>query len=302
MKKKKYLLIIILLLLLSLIIIFFIRKNDKIIITFIDNNQIIKEIKTKKGDVISLPKLTSDNYKFDGWLYKEKVLTNNAWFNENATVVAKWSEKPPVMTINFDTDGGIDLKSIMVECNSSLKLPIPIKKGYQFISWIDSEDKEINDNTELKCQNITLKAKWIKKETNTIFTNLDDTLKNVGITKTYHEYNPSKDAITIYLFYGKTCIHCHNFLSFLNDIVPEYGKYFNLEAYEVWNNDDNKNLFNEVLSFQNKDNTSVPHIIIGENILKGYNKNNNEDIIYLITKLYNTNILDRYDIMQEIDK
>ena len=302
MKKRIIILLVILLLIVLVIAFLILNKNDEIIITFRDNNQTIKEIKIKKGDIISLPKLTSDNHKFDGWLYKEKVLTNNAWFNENATVVAKWSEKPPVMTINFDTDGGIDLNSITVECNSSLKLPIPIKKGYQFISWIDSEDKEINDNTKLKCQDITLKAKWIKKETNTIFTNLDDTLKSVGITKTYHEYNPSKDAITIYLFYGKTCIHCHNFLSFLNDIVPEYGKYFNLEAYEVWNNAENKELYNKVLSFQNKDNTSVPHIIIGENILKGYNKNNNEDIINLIMKLYNTNILDRYDIMQEFDK
>lgn len=302
MKKRIIILLVILLLIVLVIAFLILNKNDEIIITFRDNNQTIKEIKTKKGDIISLPKLTSDNHKFDGWLYKEKVLTNNAWFNENATVVAKWSEKPPVMTINFDTDGGIDLNSITVECNSSLKLPIPIKKGYQFISWIDSEDSEINDNTELKCQDINLKAKWIKKETNTISTNLDDTLKSVGITKTYHEYNPSKDAITIYLFYGKTCIHCHNFLSFLNDIVPEYGKYFNLEAYEVWNNAENKELYNKVLSFQNKDNTSVPHIIIGENILKGYNKNNNEDIINLIMKLYNTNILERYDIMQEFDK
>ena len=76
--------------------------------------------------------------------------------------------------------------------------------------------------------------------------NFDEVLTEEGIEHDFSNYTESDDKITIYFFRGKGCKFCRAFLSYLNDIVPEYGKYFNVVAYDVWNDRNSDKLLDEV--------------------------------------------------------
>ena len=52
----------------------------------------------------------------------------------------------------------------------------------------------------------------------------------------------AKDKINVYFFHGDGCPHCENATKFFDSIKKEYEKYYNLEKYEVWYNEENSNL------------------------------------------------------------
>jgi hypothetical protein len=88
----------------------------------------------------------------------------------------------------------------------------------------------------------------------------------------------------------------------MNNITPEYGIYFKMVSFEIWNDTKNKELYDEVISFYEDKSSIVPFIIIGNEVFTGYNANNASKIEKAITDLYNTPKDERYDIMQELDK
>lgn len=113
-------------------------------------------------------------------------------------------------------------------------------------------------------------------------------------------YTESDNQITIYLFRGKGCGYCKRFLTFLNSIVPEYGKYFKLESYEVWYDNSNSKLLDKVSSFLDEDAGGVPYIIIGDQVFPGYASVYDDSIKQAIVNLYNST--DRYDVFEEMAK
>ena len=132
--------------------------------------------------------------------------------------------------------------------------------------------------------------------------NLTETLKDESIDPEFKNYEENNNQITIYMFRGKGCGYCRAFLTFLNSITEEYGKYFKLESYEVWNDSKNKDLMDKVSSFIGQPAQGVPYIIIGEKVFPGYANTYDEQIKAAITSLYNTNKSDRYDVMKEYKK
>ena len=129
--------------------------------------------------------------------------------------------------------------------------------------------------------------------------NLEEALKDENLSFD-SSYLASEDAITIYLFRGKGCKYCKNFLEFLNRNVKEYGKYFKLVSYEVWNNSDNRTLMKEVREYLNQTSSSVPFIIIGDKFFKGYSEKRDEEILDAIVELYQSK--NRFDIFEDMDK
>lgn len=113
-------------------------------------------------------------------------------------------------------------------------------------------------------------------------------------------YKETDDQITIYMFRGLGCGYCKKFLTFLNSIVPEYGKYFKLESYEVWYNKDNNKLMKNVANFLDEDAGGVPYIIIGDQVFPGYASQYDEAIKQAIVNLYNSK--NRYDVFVEMAK
>lgn len=130
--------------------------------------------------------------------------------------------------------------------------------------------------------------------------NLEGALKEEELEYDLSSYKESDDQAIIYLFRGNGCGYCRRFLTFLNSIVPEYGKYFKVVSYEVWYDTDNKNLMNDVADFLDKDASGVPFIIIGDKVFEGYASDYDDDIKKAIKDLYNSS--DRYDVFQEMEK
>lgn len=130
--------------------------------------------------------------------------------------------------------------------------------------------------------------------------NLEETLKQTSIEGDLSNYKENDDQATIYLFMGQTCGYCHKFLEYLVSIVPEYGQYFKLQAYEVWNNTDNSKLMKQVGNFLNEDVSGVPFIVIGDKTFVGYTENYNEQIKSAIKEQYDNK--NSYDVMNEMKK
>ncbi|MDE5538869.1 MAG: hypothetical protein K2J20_00075 [Bacilli bacterium] len=148
------------------------------------------------------------------------------------------------------------------------------------------------------CLIITPKMVWA--EANYQSMNLDEALIQEKIEHDFSNYKESDDQITIYLFRGNGCGFCQNFLSFLNSIIDDYGKYFKVESYEVWENPNNRELMKEVTKFLDYDGAGIPFIIIGDKVFNGYIDAYAEDIKQAITNLYNSE--NRYDVMEEMSK
>ena len=116
---------------------------------------------------------------------------------------------------------------------------------------------------------------------------------------TDNDKEDDKQAV-IYLFRGKGCGYCRNFLTFLNSIVDEYGKYFKVVSYEVWYDQDNGTLMQEVSDFLGANATGVPFIVIGDKYFKGYGESYADSIKEAIMDQYNSK--DKYDVMDEMAK
>jgi glutaredoxin len=113
-------------------------------------------------------------------------------------------------------------------------------------------------------------------------------------------YKESNDKINVYVFRGTTCSYCLKAIAYFSSIVGEYGKYFNLVTYEVWNNSDNDGLMNKVADLLAENVTGVPYIVIGNKSFKGYSETMNADIEAQIKKEYESK--NRYDVLTELSK
>ena len=129
-----------------------------------------KDIKINKGDTVKLPTVTKDGYEFMGWYLNDTKVSNKTEFIKDTKLKAKWSKKEEkketeTFTVTFDSKGGSKVNSIKVECDKELSLPTnPTKEGYEFVSWVDKNDKPILNGALLTCDDITLYANWKKKE------------------------------------------------------------------------------------------------------------------------------------------
>lgn len=128
---------------------------------------------------------------------------------------------------------------------------------------------------------------------------LDEALTEEGIEHDFSNYKENDDQITIYMFRGQGCGYCKKFLTFMNSIIDDYGKYFKVETYEVWNDSENAELMQNVATFMGKKAEGVPFIIIGDKTFAGYSETFDEDIKSAIKELYETKKSDRYDVMKE---
>ena len=74
----------------------------------------------------------------------------------------------------------------------------------------------------------------------------------------------------------------------MNDysITNEYGKYFKLNKFEVWHNENNKKIYQQFSSKMGDKSKGVPYIIIGEQSFIGFSSSYKEDIIKAITSQY----------------
>lgn len=120
----------------------------------------------------------------------------------------------------------------------------------------------------------------------------------------------TKEPVKIYMFHGSTCQYCQNALKWFDSIKEEYGNYFELITYEVWNDAENAELMEEVSSFLGDNATGVPYIILGKytypngfaadsKVSSSSDETMGDQLITRIKEIYNSD--ERYDVMYEIN-
>lgn len=113
------------------------------------------------------------------------------------------------------------------------------------------------------------------------------------------DYQENDNQAVIYLFRGQGCGFCRKFISFLNSISTEYGKYFKVVSFEVWYDGSNSDLMSKMPTVTNVEARGVPYIIIGDKVFDGYAESYDEEIKAKIMQQYND---PSYDVFDELAK
>lgn len=82
------------------------------------------------------------------------------------------------------------------------------------------------------------------------------------------KYDANK--VNIYFFWGNGCPHCEQEHEFFDEINEEYGKYYNLNTFEVWYNEDNLKIYEEFATKMGDEVEGVPYTIVGNKTFSGF--------------------------------
>ena len=154
------------------------------------------------------------------------------------------------------------------------------------------ETKENNNNTN------TIEEA-IPEENDTTDNSATNTSTSNNNSSTSFSDNNSEITVTVYLFRGETCHFCENAIDFFEEIADDYP-YLEIKAYEVWKNEQNRELMDAVATELNLEvSPSVPLIIIGETYARrGFSENVGQLIKEEIEKAYSNE--DYTDVVENI--
>ena len=85
--------------------------------------------------------------------------------------------------------------------------------------------------------------------------------------------NAEEETIRVYLFRGSTCEHCEHALDYINNHRDEIPDNVEIVTYEVWENDENATLMDQVATELEVDKTTnygTPFFVVGTEYIKGY--------------------------------
>ena len=111
---------------------------------------------------------------------------------------------------------------------------------------------------------------------------------NVKAAKIELPEKTDHEIVKVYLFRGAGCSHCYDFLTYFSDKFKDYEDYFQIAAYESWNNSTNQKLMLAVKKIVGEEESgSVPFIVIGDDYkLMGFGAKSGEEIIEAALKAY----------------
>ena len=110
----------------------------------------------------------------------------------------------------------------------------------------------------------------------------------------------AKSEVNVYVFRGEGCGFCKNALTFFEESEEEYGKYFNLITYEVWNDSENATLMEQVAEYLGTEIDGVPFIIVGDETFPGFNEEYGQKILDEIVEQYNMEESERTDLIKNM--
>lgn len=158
-------------------------------------------------EVIAPTNPTKTDYTFNGW-YSDSELTSAYTFNTmpagSITLYADWVSAATSATVTYDSDGGSEVSSEVVELNGLITEPAdPTKTGYTFVRWVDQFDVEWNFASDTVTEDITLTAVWTINEY-TISFNSNGGSAVTAITQNYNTVvvAPTDPTKTDYTFGG----------------------------------------------------------------------------------------------------
>ena len=105
----------------------------------------------------------------------------------------------------------------------------------------------------------------------------------------------------VYFFHGDGCPHCAEAEEWFESIQEEYGSKFKLVAYEVWNDQANAQLMQQVSDLRGDNASGVPYIICGDKSWIGFSEDPYaEEIKAQIDAVYATDVAERYDVIAAV--
>ena len=133
----------------------------------------VESVTVEEGELINEPvQPTKDGYEFGGWYidqdYNYEFRFAVDTINKDTTLYAKWNEPITYYTITFDTCGGTEVESQVVEAGTFLQyLKSTHREGYRFEGWYYDQiyTRPFSISTSIN-SSFTLYAKWeLEKET-----------------------------------------------------------------------------------------------------------------------------------------
>lgn len=101
---------------------------------------------------------TKEGFDLEGWFNGESLYDFSAAVTSDLTLTAKWNIK--TFTVTFDTDGGSEVGSQVVEYGKSVTAPEkPSKDGFFFMGWYVGEN--LYDFSQPVSNDLTIKALWM---------------------------------------------------------------------------------------------------------------------------------------------
>lgn len=112
------------------------------------------------------------------------------------------------------------------------------------------------------------------------------------------DYKENDKQATIYLFkqYGES--KTLDLLNYLNDLCEEYGQFFKLKSYEIYTNEDNKELFANTLDYLQSQSSDIPFMVVGDSYFITFNENNKETLLKTFLRLYQSE--EKVDKVEEV--
>lgn len=132
--------------------------------------------------------------------------------------------------------------------------------------------------------------------------NFNEVLAAEGFEAEYKDYSENDKQAVIYLFRGQGCTYCRKFIEFLNSIAKDYGKYFRVVSFEVWNDQKNSALMSKVAGVTGVEAGGVPYIIIGQKVFGGFADSYAEDIKAKIMNQYDNPEEDIFVTLEKSEK
>lgn len=107
------------------------------------------------------------------------------------------------------------------------------------------------------------------------------------------------EPITFYEFYGSTCPHCQELNDWLENTLAkdkEYSSKYKLVRYEVWGDQTNAKLMQDVGAYLGIEVRGVPFMVIGKETLSGFSPSTSPaEIKKLIDQAYENNKNGKYE-------
>jgi len=83
------------------------------------------------------------------------------------------------------------------------------------------------------------------------------------------EVNTEDYIVKLYIFYGRGCPHCSELLNFIGDIEDKYPS-LEIKEFEIYFNDDNRELFSEMSESFNTTIQGVPTVFVDDEVIVGF--------------------------------
>lgn len=252
-------------------------------VTFVTNGgSLLAPVEIKVGTKLERPENpTRDGYEFSGW-FKDESLTLPFNFveeviREDITLYAKWQVIVVVntYTVNFETNGGSSVASIVVEEGKTFTCPAePTKLGHTFKGWYSDSNLETEyDFATAVVSNLTLYAKWEKKTYQVSFeTNGGTLIETVEVKfeeKLTMPNSPTKDGFNFEgWFVDENLTQEYDFNALVTQDLVLYAKWTSIGAGDVTFTIDENGNITSVFGIDGLNEITIPEVVDGK-VVKG---------------------------------